>query len=126
VELKDLVISRAKVDACWIRGRPGYLMLHEFDLDVAFVSSHYLPGGKFVVLLYETGSIDLKKIQDTDVSRWNLVDVARYEQQNVADSPAHWSGLLTETSYGCPALAYMNGSCDKYVSCVMDQVCCRR
>ena len=113
-ELKDSVISRAKVDVCWVKGRSDYLKPHSFRPGMAFLSSHYLPGGKFVVLLYATGSIDLKKIQDSDASGWTLVDLARYEQQNY-NYPAHWSGLLTGTSYGYPALAYMNETCDKYV-----------
>jgi hypothetical protein len=114
-ELKDWAVSRSKVDVCWVKGRPGYLKLHSFRLRMSFISSHYLPGGNFVVLLYVTGCIELKKIQDSDTGGWNLVDLAQYEQLSHINYPAHWSGLLTETSYGCPVLAYMNETCDKYV-----------
>ena len=42
-------------------------------MDAPLISSHYLPGGKFVVLLYESGSIELREIQISDAGGWNLV-----------------------------------------------------
>ena len=112
-ELKDLVISRAKVDALWIKGRSGYLKIHEFTPDGGFLlSSHYLHGGKFVVLLY-SGSIELREVQISDAGEWNIVDVAKYEQQDTQNHPALASGVLTETSDGCSILAYANKSRDK-------------
>lgn len=58
VELKDRVISRAGVDVRWVKGRPWYLKRRLFHSEKRLTSAHYLPGGKFVVLLYATRSID--------------------------------------------------------------------
>jgi len=115
-ELKDLVISRAKVDTYWIKGRSGYLRIHEFIPDSHLFSSHYISGGKFVVLLYESGSIELREIQTSDAGEWNLVRVARYEQQDDHEYPVPVSGLLTKTTHGCSIFAYINEARDKYVS----------
>lgn len=113
-ELKDLVISRAKLDAIWVTGRGSWhLEPHESSLGAGSVSSYFLPGGKFVVLLYKSGALSLKEIQDPDSGEWGLVDVARYEQQS--ENPLFWSELLTETNYERPALACVNGTLDKYV-----------
>ena len=101
------------MDACWIRGHSGYLRLHEFTPDAPIASSRYLPGGKFVVLIYDFGSIELKEVQISDAGEWNFVDVARYEQRNPQEYAGHVSEILTETSYGCPVLAYTNGANDK-------------
>jgi len=114
-ELKDLVISRARVDTCWIKRRSGYLRPRELTANAPLISSHYLPGGNFVVLLYESGSIDLREVQGEDAGGWNLVRVARYEQRDVHDRPAPLSELLTKTSYGSPVLAYTNEAGNKYV-----------
>lgn len=111
-ELKDLVISRAKVDTKWVRGSHEGLEPHEFNLDAGFLSSCLLPGGKFVVVLYKSGALSLKEIQELDAGEWNLVDVARCERENYG---LFWSKLLTETSHGCPTLACMNEAHDKYV-----------
>lgn len=113
-KLKDLVISRAKVDANWVsqsRSEP-----HQYSLDVEAISSHFLPGGKFVVLVHRFGDLSLKEIQDSDSEKWNLVDVTRYQRQDDRrDYPSFWSKLLTETSYGCPAFVYMSRNHDKCV-----------
>ena len=82
-------------------------------MDADLLSSYYLPGGNFVVLLYESGSIELREVQILDAGEWNLVDVARYEQRHASEYTAPMSELLTETSYGCPALAYMNETRNK-------------
>jgi len=84
-------------------------------MDAHLISSHYIPGGEFVVLLYESGTIELREVQISDAGEWDLVSVARYGQQDVHDYPVSASGLLTETSYGCPILAYMNETGNKYV-----------
>ena len=55
-ELKDLVVSRTRVDFCWTKSRPGELTLHSFETQKEFVDAHLLPGGEFVVFLYPTGS----------------------------------------------------------------------
>lgn len=105
-ELKDWVISRVRVDVCWIKRRPGNLELHSFKTDTEFSGAHVLPGGEFVVLLYETGDIGLNKIERSEgtTGGWDLREVTRYEEQGEDHDGGCCSRLFTETSYGCPVL----------------------
>ena len=106
-ELKSWVISRTRVDVCWIKRRPGDLTLHLFETDTDFVDAHFIPGGEFVVLLYRTGDIGLNKIEKSVVTgELKVREVARYEETNEIDYPSFWSRLLTETSFGCPVLVW--------------------
>jgi len=104
-ELKDLVISRARVDVCWTKSRPGDLSLHRFEMDSDFVGAHFISGGEFVVLLYGTGDVGLSKIERSAVTgELKVWEVARYRETGVENFPDRWSRLLTETSYGCAVL----------------------
>jgi len=107
-ELKYLVISRTRVDVCWIKRRPGDLVLHSFETNTYFVDAHLIPGGEFVVLLYRNGDIGLNKIERSEVTgELKPREVVRYEETNEDDCPHFWSRLLTETSYGCPVLVWV-------------------
>jgi len=69
------------------------------------VDAHLIPGGEFVVLLYDNGDIGLNRIERSVVTgELTVREVAKYKVTNEDDHPDHWSGLLTETSYGCPVL----------------------
>lgn len=105
-ELKGWVISRTRVDVCWIKRGPGDLILHSFETDTKFVDAHLIPGREFVVLLYRNGDVSLNKIGSSGVTnKLDLREVAGYK--NGGDHPYLWSELLTETSYGCPVLVWM-------------------
>ena len=107
-ELKDWVISRTRVDACWTKSRPGDLSLHLFETDNYFVDAHFIPGGEFVVLLYNGGDVGLSKIERSAVTgELKVREVARYKETGMDVSPDRWSRLLTETSYGCPVLIWL-------------------
>ena len=107
-ELKDWVISRTRVEFCWIKHRPGDLVLHSFETDTDFVNAYLIPGGEFVAFLYRDGDAGLNRIEKSEVSgELNLREVARYEDLNEGDYPGSWSTLLTETSYGCPMLIWL-------------------
>ena len=104
-ELKDWVISRTKVDVCWIKRRSGDLVFHSFETDTEFVDAHLIPGGEFVVYLYRNGDVGLNRIKRSEVTGGlDLWEVARYHEPDVQDQLCHWSGLLTETSHGCPVI----------------------
>ena len=104
-DLKDWVISRTRVDVCWTKRRPGDLVLHSFETDAEFVDAHFIPGGEFVVLLYRNGDISLNRIERSEVTgELDLREIARYDEPHVQDYPHHWSGLLMETSHGCPVI----------------------
>lgn len=110
-ELKDWVISRARVEVCWIKRRPGNLELHSFETDNDFVGAYIIPGGEFVVLLYETGDIGLNKIERSEVTgEWDLREVTRYEEPDEGYHGSFCGRLLTETSYGCPVFVRAGGS----------------
>ena len=104
-ELKGWVISRTRVDVCWIKRRPGDLVLHEFETDTEFLDSHLIPGGEFVVFLYRNGDIGLNRIERSVITAGlDLREVARYHEPDVYNHLYHWSKLLTETSHGCPVM----------------------
>lgn len=111
-ELKDWVVSRAKADVRWVESLSGGdgvdLVVYRFDFDEdPLVSAHYLPGGDFLVLLHMSGSIQLKRIEESaETGEWKLSDVARYDQWNPGGQPAFPSGAPSEISYGRFALAY--------------------
>ena len=93
------------MDVCWTKRRPGNLAAYSFEADTNFVDAHLIPGGEFVVVLYEFGNIGLSRIEKPEVTgELVLREVARYEGTDRDDFPWNWSRLLTETSYGCPVL----------------------
>ena len=102
-------------DEPWVkpRGEDGHsLDLHWFDTwqkspdEPAFVMANFIPGGKFVVFLYADGKIDLKEIKIESEDKWNLQDVAQYEQDDPEGYSLYWGQLLTETRFGRPLVAY--------------------
>ena len=104
-ELKDWVISRARVDFCWIKSRPGYLELYSFKMGSDFVCAHFIPGGEFVVLLHVTGDVSLNKIWRSEVTgEWDFWEIARYNEPDQGYPGPFRTSFLTETSYGCPVL----------------------
>ena len=109
-ELKDWVISRARVDVCWIKRRPGDLVLHSFKTAAAFVNAHIIPGGEFVVLVYGSGDIALNRIEKSEITgELGIRKVARYEQPNWNNYLNSRSRLFTETSDGYPVLVWTGG-----------------
>jgi len=114
-ELKDWVISRARVDFCWIKRRPGNLELHSFETDDEFVDAYILPGGEFVVFLYENGDIGLNKIEGSGrIGEWGLRGVAGHWEPNEGQRASFCNRLLTETSYGCPVLVCAGAPVDTW------------
>ena len=106
-KLRDWVISRTRVDVCWIKRRPGDLVLHSFETETEFVDAHLIPGGEFVAILYRNGDVGLDRIERSEImGGLNLREVARYNEPNVQDYPHCWSRLLTGTSHGCPVLVW--------------------
>jgi hypothetical protein len=104
-ELKDWVISRTKVDVCWVKTRPADLTTHSFETEDEFVDAHLIPGGEFVVLYYATGDISLSRLEESTVTgKLDLREVTRFEATGEDHHLWYWSRLLTETSYGCPVL----------------------
>ena len=116
-------------DALWVKPRDEgagnrSLSLHWFDMrqedheleesPVPFVVANLVPGGKFVVLLYIDGQIDLKEVKIKPEGEWSLQDVAQYKK----DAPEvfflrYWSQLLTETNLGHPLVAYADDRLEK-------------
>ena len=97
-------MSRTRVEVCWVKRRPGDLVVHSFETDINFVDAHLVPGGELIVFLYENGDVGLNRIERSDpTGDLELREVSRYEESNYPDS---WSRLLTETSYGFPALVW--------------------
>lgn len=125
-ELKDLAVSWLRSDKLWVKPRDDgderLLGLHCFrmglfddDEPVRFVMANFIPGGRFVVVLYPDGNIDLKEIDIKPEGEWELRDVARYRQ----DDPERFhvlesSQLLTETNIGRPLVAYVDRAGEKY------------
>ena len=74
----------------------------------------FIPGGKFVVLLYNDGQIDLKEIIIESEDKWNLQDVAQYKRDDPEECRTlFWSHLLTETDFGRPLVAYVDQDREK-------------
>lgn len=111
-ELKEWAISRVKVDIRWIGGlnedNRDDLVMHRFDFERdPFTHAYYLPGGEFLVFLHASGSISLKRIEESaHTGEWELPEVARYDPQNVGDRPAFSNGTLNEVGCGRFVLAY--------------------
>ena len=85
-------------------------MVHSYGTDDNFVDAHFIPGGEFVVFLYGVGDIGLNRIEKSEATgELVLREVARYEELD-ENYPGAWSGLLTETSYGCPVLIWVDNS----------------
>jgi hypothetical protein len=103
-ELRDSVISRTRVDVCWVKRHPGDLTTHSFETAEFFVDAHLIPGGEFVVLYYMRGDISLSRLERSAVTdELDLREIiTRYKETNEGHTPGSWSGLLTQTSYGCP------------------------
>ena len=73
-----------------------------------FTMANLTPGGKFVVLLYTDGQVDLKEIKIKSEGKWDLLDVAQYKQVDPEGFPTMlWSQFLTETNIGRPLVAYV-------------------
>ena len=76
-----------------------------------FVMANFVPGGKFVVVLYTDGQIDLNEIKIESGGNWDLQRVAQYKQPYPVEfSTLFWSQLLTGTRLGRPLVAYVNRS----------------
>ena len=85
-------------------------MLRKDDVEkpAPFVMASLIPGGRFVVVAYIDGRIDLKEIKITE-GKWQLRDVARYRLDDLEQRRAvGLSQPLTETILGYPLVAYMN------------------
>jgi hypothetical protein len=109
-ELKDWVISRARVDVCWTKRRPGDLVLHSFETDTNFLNAYFIPGGEFVVLIHLSGDVTLNRIERSEVTgELGLREVARHEEPSADNYPSSQSRLFTEMSYGCPVLVWTGG-----------------
>ena len=127
-ELKEWAISWLRSDRLWIKprdddddDRPLSLncfktpMSDDDDEPPRFVMANFIPGGKFVVVLYTNGSIDLKGIDVKSEDEWELRDVARYSPDDPEGFHViYWSQLLTETNLGRPVVAYVDRTGEKY------------
>ena len=125
-ELKDWAISWLRSDEPWVKPQDDddrSLNLHFFKMQrgdggnnpARFVMANLITGGRFVVVLYTDGQIDLKEIETKSDGEWELWDVTRYTQ----DDPerfrlSYWSQLLTETNLGRPLVAYVDREEEKY------------
>ena len=77
--------------------------------------ANFIPGGRFVVVLYNVGYIDLKEVNVKSEDEWELLDVTRYRPDNPEQSYAvYWSQLLTETNLGRPLVAYVDHLEERY------------
>ena len=89
-ELRHWVISRIRVDFYWIKRRPADLVLCSFELDVEFLDANFIPGGEFIVILYDNGDVGLNKIEVLEVPgrrRLDLREVARYKEPDKDNCP---------------------------------------
>ena len=129
-ELKNWATSWVRSDELWVKPRDDgdrrFLNLHWFNTrqddpdkedPTRFVMANLIPGGKFVVVLYIDGQIDLKEIKIESDEKWDLQDVARYKQ----DDPEKfyimfWSQLLTETNIG-PLVAFTDQERERWGQC---------
>jgi len=128
-ELKHWAISWLRSDKLWVKPQDGDddddrpLSLHCFkmrpgdddDFEFArFVMANFIPGGKFVVVLYTNGDIELKEVQIEPGGEWELRDVARYKRDDPGRFHAmYWSQLLTGTDLGRPLVAYVDEEREK-------------
>ena len=137
-ELKNWVVSWVRSEELWVKSRDDgdsrSLNLHRFDArrddpdeedsdeeesdeeePVRFVMANFVPGGKFVAVLYDDGQIDLKEIKIKSEDKWDLRGVAQYKQDDPEGfNTWSWSQLLTETGVGRPLIAYMGEDREKY------------
>jgi len=127
-ELKEWAISWSRADERWVKPRTDdddrLLSLHRFDMrqggdgeaeNIPFVMANLIPGGKFVVVLYHDGQIDLKEIKIKSEDKWELQDVVQHKQGDPeVTHTMFWSQLLTETNLGCPLVAYVDQEQEKY------------
>ena len=72
---------------------------------VPLVMASFIPGGKFVVFLYDDGRTDLTEIKTASEDEWYLQGVAQYKQNPEDPHPMIGSTLLTETNLGRPIVA---------------------
>ena len=122
-ELKNWSISWVRSDELWVKPRDDdddrTLNIHWFNMrqedpdeqdPIGFTMANLIPGGKFVVLLYLDGQIDLKEIKIKSGGKWDLQDVAQYKQDNPEDfyTALFRSQLLTETNVVRPLVAYLD------------------
>jgi hypothetical protein len=128
-ELKGWAVSWLRSDGRWVKPREDddddrSLNLHWFNMRpkedhdaeiTPFVMANLIPGGKFVVVLYTDGQIDLKEIKIECEDKWDLQDVAQYKRDDPEGfHTMFWSQLLTETNLGCPLIAYVDNDHEKY------------
>ena len=132
-ELKNWVLSWLRSDKLWVKPRDDdddddddrSLSLHWFNMrqedpddeeePTRFVMANLMPGGKFVVVLYTDGQIDLKEIKIDSRGKWDLRDVARHEQEDPEEFyTMFWSQLLTETSLAYPLVAIVDQARERW------------
>ena len=126
-EFKNWAISWVRSDELWVKPEDENddrsLILHQFDMRqdnpnerdrIRFVMANFVPGGKFVVILYTDGQIDLKEIKSKSGDKWDLQDVAQYKQDDAEGFyTLFWSQLLTETRLDRPLVAYVDREREK-------------
>ena len=125
-ELKDWAISWLESDKHWVKPRDDdhdrslnvhfFKMVQEDDDEPApFTVASLIPGGRFVVIVYTDGRIDLKEIITKREGKWELRDVTRYSRDDPEQFYAVDAGqLLTETNVGRPLVAYVDPGQRKY------------
>ena len=126
-ELKGWALSWLRSDKLWVKPRDDYddrpLNLHCFKMRSSddddepnrFVMANLIPGGRFVVVLYTDGRIDLKEVNIKSESDWELREVARYRRDDQEPFYTMFrSQLLTETNLGRPLVAYTDRTGERY------------
>ena len=127
-ELKNWAFSWLRSDKLWAEPHDDVadrsLSLHWFNMrqrdpdggySARFVMANLIPGGKFVVVLYTDGQIDLKEIEIESEGKWNLRDVAHHEQDDPEEFyTMFWSQLLTETSLAYPLVAFVDQARERW------------
>jgi hypothetical protein len=126
-ELKDWAISWLRLDKLWVKppddddGHPMAFHYPEIRLpdnddgSNRFVMANLIQGGKFVVILYTDGRIDLREIKIKSTGGWELREVTRYKRDGPERSYTMYrSQLLTETNLGCPLVAYVDRTANEY------------